>query len=128
MSQQGPFGTVEVRIPILQRNQSVIDEYGGGDDAKNQFALEMRKMEEEMNKLTGQISEGNKRIASRIVQTTKTTTTRTSSGQNVQDSQPQPQIQQQSFNSINQSSNQSNQFDNQQFIPSQIQGKLPFTA
>ncbi|XP_055336099.1 nuclear transcription factor Y subunit beta-like [Paramacrobiotus metropolitanus] len=93
------YGTVEVRIPILQRGESVIDQYG----QRSQFDDEMRKMEAEMQKLTGEISEGNKRIASRVIQTTKTTTTRTSSGtgfdnQNQQFAiQPQP-IQQQGGN------------------------------
>lgn len=70
-------GMVEVRIPILKRETSVIEnEFGSHPD---QFNQEMRKMEEEMNRLTGQISEGNQRLASRVIKTTTTTTTRTSS-------------------------------------------------
>ena len=77
-SQFGGNNVVEVRIPIMQRTNSVLDQDYGGSGG--QFAEEMRRMEDEMNKLTGQINEGNKRIASRIVQKTTTTTTRTTSG------------------------------------------------
>ncbi|OQV19315.1 hypothetical protein BV898_06733 [Hypsibius exemplaris] len=82
---------VEVRIPIMQRQTSVLDQDYGGSGG--QFADEMRKMEEEMSRLTGQINEGNKRIASRIVQKTTTTTTRTTSGGGGGPVQQQPQPQ-----------------------------------
>lgn len=115
MSQSSaPYGTVEVRIPILQREQSVIDEYGGAS-GRNQFEMEMRKMEEEMSKLTGQISEGNKRMASRIVQTTKTTTTRTSSG-GVDSFQAQPAQQLQQLTNLQQNTSNSQTLNQSNFV------------
>ncbi|GAV02981.1 HSP20-7 [Ramazzottius varieornatus] len=94
MSQYGgsQHGTVEVRIPVMQRNTSIIEQDFGGHPA--QFEEEMRKMEAEMGKLTGQINEGNKRLASKIIKTTTTTTTRTrtssTGAQGQQQQQPMP--------------------------------------
>lgn len=46
----------EVRVPVLQRETSVVEKEFGS--IRERFDDEMRKMEEEMNRLRGEILEG----------------------------------------------------------------------
>lgn len=74
----------EVRVPVLQRETSVVEKEFGS--IRERFDDEMKKMEEEMNRLRGEILEGNKRLESSFKESRSTTTRTTSSRSNFGDS------------------------------------------
>jgi len=73
----------EVRVPIYKRETSVVEKEFGS--IRERFDEEMRKMEDEMNRLRGEILDGNKRLESSFKESRSTTTRTTSSRSNFGD-------------------------------------------